>query len=132
MNIFLIIVPIFAVIALGFVARKTNLVPRGTATSLSNYVYYFALPAYIILEIGTRPFKDFWETSTILAYSFGMVSLAAIMVIAGKLLKFDLKYTGMMTLNVIFGSVAYVGVPFISLAYGKQWRLSLRSQSHSV
>jgi malonate transporter and related proteins len=119
MELFLITIPVFIVIALGYGARSFGLVPKGTATSLSNYVYYFALPAYIILEVGSRPLRDLWETNTILAYSGGMIVLAILMWFVGKLLKFNARFTGMMTLNVIFGSVAYVGVPFTQMAFGR-------------
>jgi len=120
MQLFLITLPVFAIIALGYAARALGLVPKGTAMSLSNYVYYFALPAYIIFEVGSRPLHELLEVNTIVAYSIGMIALAVAMSVIGKLLRKNIRFMGMMTLNVMFGSVAYVGVPFTWLAFGER------------
>ena len=51
MALFIIVAPIFALILLGWVARRFGLVKESAVDVLTGFVYYIALPALIVQSL---------------------------------------------------------------------------------
>ncbi|MBI4276665.1 AEC family transporter, partial [Candidatus Uhrbacteria bacterium] len=116
-QIFTIIFPIFAIIGLGVLAKRSGLLKDAHATdTLSAYVYYFALPALLLRLVARTPIADYADLNFILAYSLPMIVLATIIGVATRKVGGGIR--GMCILTTIFGNVAYMGIPFNTLAFG--------------
>jgi malonate transporter len=71
------VLPVFAVIALGFAFCKTGIFDGAMATAINRFVFYAALPVLLFRLIATAPFEDF-EWPFILAYAFSELTLYAV------------------------------------------------------
>lgn len=111
-----VIVPIFALVGLGYLARRTNLVGEGADAALSNYVYWFAFPALLVLRLAQAPFTSFLDFNLILGYSLPLILVAIVILLFTR--RADPKRRGIMVLTTAYGNVAYIGVPFNTLAFG--------------
>ena len=58
MTILNIVLPIFAIIIIGYIAGATNVVPKSGAKSLNNFVFYIALPALLFQSTATAPLEQ--------------------------------------------------------------------------
>lgn len=113
-----VIVPIFALIGLGYLARRTNLMVEGADAVLSNYVYWFAFPALLVLRLAQTPFSSFFDLNLVLGYSLPLVVIALAIILFAR--RADPGRRGIMVLTTVFGNVAYIGVPFNTLAFGPE------------
>ncbi|MBF0475072.1 MAG: AEC family transporter [Deltaproteobacteria bacterium] len=74
MQVFLNILPMFLVIALGCGCRKIGFLPRAFIGPANRLVYYMAIPSLLFLEIARAPFSQAFQLKSV------WVALAAIMV----------------------------------------------------
>jgi len=109
-------IPLFLLMAAGFLSRKTGLLKSGDERVLSAYVYYFALPALSLLNLAETEFTR--ETFRFM--------LAGILPVLGVLLLYLFFYWALRLpkdtfylwiVSSVFGSVAFYGVPFISFTF---------------
>lgn len=119
-HILAIVFPIFSLIGLGYLSRRLRLLPEGAAAALSSYVYYFSLPALLYLKVSEVPVTEFFNENLILAYSGGILTVGLVIWGVGCLAGVDGRYLAMFILNVTFGNVGYMGVPFSTVAFGDQ------------
>jgi predicted permease len=65
LNVFLeAVLPVFAVVAAGYVFGRTGLFSFEAATAINRFVFYFALPVLLFRLIATAPFEKFdWSMS---------------------------------------------------------------------
>ena len=113
------ILPIFSLIGLGYLSRWRGLLRGGDERVLSAYIYYFGLPALIIVDLaGLVLDAD--------ALRFVGVSLIPLAVVFGvalpayALLRFGRGELYLLLTTSIFGSLGFFGLPFISIAIPDQ------------
>ena len=115
-----IVFPIFALIGLGYLGRRLGLLSGDAAAALSGYVYYFSLPALLYVKVAEVPVAEFFSGNLIFAYSGGILTASLLIWAVGRLRGMDRRTIGMFILNATFGNVAYMGVPFNTVAFGGQ------------
>ena len=71
------VLPVFAVVAIGFVAGRTKLFDVAAAAAVNRFVFYFALPALVFRLISDAPIAQF-EWRVLLAYLIVEILLYAI------------------------------------------------------
>ncbi len=117
-HILAIVFPIFGLIGLGYLSRRLRLLTEGAAAALSSYVYYFSLPALLYLKVSEVPVAKFFNEHLILAYAGGILTVGLMIWGVGRLASVERRYLAMVILNVTFGNVGYMGVPFHTVAFG--------------
>jgi predicted permease len=115
-----IVFPIFALIGLGYLGRRLGLLTGDAAAALSGYVYYFSLPALLYVKVAEVPVAEFFSGNLIFAYSGGILTASLLIWAVGRLRGMDQRTIGMFILNATFGNVAYMGVPFNTVAFGER------------
>ena len=110
------ILPIFILIGMGFVARKTEVLESGDERVLSSYVYYFALPALLFINLAETTFTK--ETlQFMLAGVIPVLIIIPFYWIIRVIGKFSKDTLYLLILSTIFGSTAFFGIPFIMFAF---------------
>ena len=71
------VLPVFAIVAIGFAAGWTKLFDTTSATAVNRFVFYFALPALVFRLISNAP-VDRFEWKLLLAYLIAEIALYAI------------------------------------------------------
>jgi predicted permease len=110
------ILPIFILIGIGLLSRKTGVLQSGDERVLSSYVYYFALPALLFINLAETTFTR--ETlQFMLAGVIPVLIVIPFYWIIRVIGKFSKDTLYLLILSTVFGSTAFFGIPFILFAF---------------
>jgi malonate transporter and related proteins len=119
-QIFLILIPIFFVILLGYLAGHFKKFDKQTSKGLNTLVTKFALPAHLFLGITTTPRKtliDEWPF--LITLILGIVGFYLILLIVMKYIyKYSLTPSSMFALNSTQPTFAFMGIPVLGSLFG--------------
>jgi predicted permease len=110
------VVPVFLLIGAGFLARRREVLKAGDERVLSGYVYYFALPSLFVINIAEISFTPEILTFVIAGIVPVLIALA-VYVLLYVVLRLSKDTVSLLILTTIFGSLAFFGIPFTSLAF---------------
>ncbi|MFX1486467.1 MAG: AEC family transporter [Promethearchaeota archaeon] len=110
------VIPLFLLIGAGFLSRKVGILKAGDERVLNAYIYFFALPALLFVNMVETEF--FGDTFTfILAGMTPIFVVLAIYLVLFLLFRFPKDTLYLLILSTIFGNVAFFGIPFIMFAF---------------
>ena len=110
------IIPILLLIGVGAVARRIGILKAGDTRVLSAYVYYFALPALLLVNIAETRFDG--ETLRFMAAGVTPVLFVFVLYsIISRIFSISRNTTYLLTLSTIFGSWGFFGIPFVMFAF---------------
>jgi predicted permease len=110
------ILPIFILIGMGLFSRKTGVLQSGDERVLSSYVYYFALPALLFINLAETTFTR--ETlQFMLAGVIPVLIVIPFYWIIRVIWRFSKDTLYLLILSTVFGSTAFFGIPFIMFAF---------------
>jgi predicted permease len=110
------ILPIFILIGIGLLSRKTGVLQSGDERVLSSYVYYFALPALLFINLAETTFTR--ETlQFMLAGVIPVLIVIPFFWIIRVIWRFSKNTLYLLILSTVFGSTAFFGIPFILFAF---------------
>jgi predicted permease len=116
--------PIFALIACGYIAGKIGVLGEDSTAALNAFVWWFALPALFVLSLAKVKFDDIFNVPFLIAYggAFLFTYLLAIALAAiatgGRLAELSLH-----GIAAGFGNVGYMGIPLCLTAFGAEGAL---------
>ncbi len=110
------IVPVFLLIGAGFLSRRTGVLRAGDERVLSGYVYYFALPSLFVINIAEISFTPEILTFVMAGIVPVLITLAVYSLLY-VVLRLSKDTVSLLILTTIFGSLAFFGIPFTSLAF---------------
>jgi predicted permease len=112
-----VVIPIFALIGLGFGAAKRNIISSAGFDGLSMFVFALAAPALIFVG-GIRPHES--AGGAVAALLSGCLLLFFLAVLTGRaLFRLTLAEASLFALACVFGNSLMMGVPIILAAYGQ-------------
>lgn len=106
------IIPLFTLIGLGYLARRTIL-DSSMLPALNLFVYYFAVPALLFNAARRQSLDDLFNAPALAAFVLGII-LTATVAILGSRYFFQCKTPTelvMRALNSVFANYAYMGIP---------------------
>lgn len=115
-----IVLPIFALIALGFAAAASRLLGERAADGVSEFVFVIAIPMLLFRSLATAPLPEAQPWSYWAAY-FG--AMALVWPVAGLVFSHAFGLKGQEVPIVSFAAVqsntVFVGIPMVLLAFGE-------------
>lgn len=119
--VFNIALPFFALIFTGYAAGKRGHLTESTITGLNTFVFYFALPALLIIKISQAPIEALLDLRLAAAYYSAGLALFAAVYFGGNLL-FPARpaVNALRSLGATFSNVGFVGLPLVILAFGAE------------
>lgn len=115
-----IILPVFGLVAIGFFAGRPPLFPADFAKSLSNFIFYLALPCLLFRSMASRGLPHGDEMNLIAAY---YLALTAIMLASFFYARWVYRETlggaATLMLGSCFSNTVLVGVPLMLAAFGQ-------------
>jgi len=110
------ILPIFILIGMGLLSRKTGVLQSGDERVLSSYVYYFALPALLLINLAETTFTR--ETlQFMLAGVIPVLIVIPFYWLMRVIWRFSKNTLYLLILSTVFGSTAFFGIPFMMFAF---------------
>ena len=118
-NILNIVLPVFSVIALGWLLRRWGLIDAAVLKQTNRLVYYVCLPLLLFYKIGTADFFANFNGRLIL----GSIIAVAITFVASYFYtvfrKYPLDARGVFSQGSFRGNIAYMGLAITLNAYGE-------------
>lgn len=121
MSIFLISLPIFLIIFIGWLLKKYKVVTEEWIHILNNFAYYVSLPALIIASFWEINFLD-QKSWQIIGWSLsGIILFSLIIFIFLSIIKVNKKLKATILLGSAVGNTIYIGLPLIEIGFGKEY-----------
>jgi hypothetical protein len=118
-EILLTVLPVFAVIALGWALLRFKLIDSDFLRQTNRLVYYVCLPLLLFYKIASADFSS--------NFNAALVGASALAIVAGFLIAYAFAWlrgypptvTGAFTQGAFRGNIAYVGLAIVLNAYGE-------------
>ena len=120
MDILVTIIPIFAVIFLGWVARRKGFIPPEFLTPANRLVYYLAIPAMIFSSISKASFKAQFDIMVLGLTLFCVLVVFAVAWGVGLLKRVEHKQMGTFMQCSFHGNLGYIGLAVAYYYLGSQ------------
>lgn len=119
-EIFLIVLPVFLVIGLGFILRGTGLVDGEFLSRLNRLVYYVPLPIMFFYKIAQADFSASFNPQLLFSTIVMVVVICLLSYLYAGFRKYEPKMHGAFSQSCCRGNLVYVGLPIIYSAYGEE------------
>lgn len=116
--VFLQTLPFFALIALGFGAVKTGFFTADAIGHLTKFVFYFALPAMILLFAGSLNLADVLDWNFVGAYLVGSLAIYALATLVSFVRGLKVAEAAIEAQCAVVGNTGYLGIPMLVLLLG--------------
>lgn len=112
-------VPVFGIVACGFLAGFFNVLGSDSAAALNRFVYYFALPPVLFVFTARAPIDNVLNWPFLGAYLGGSALTLVVSVVVGIVFyRHSLEILTLQGLTAVFANTAYMGVPLFLAAFG--------------
>lgn len=116
--------PVFLLMALGFIFNKIGAIDENFANKLNNFVFKISLPILLFRDLSVSNFIEVWDGKFVLFCFLATFFSIIIMMISSKLLK-DKDIRGEFIQGGFRSSAALLGSVYIQNIYGKSGAVSL-------
>jgi malonate transporter len=119
-----VVLPVFAIIASGWVCGRIGLLGDGASQALNGFTYFAALPALFFSAMATVPLRETFNLPFIVDYLGAVIVLALLTwVIARKLFPGKGDALGLQNMAANFSNTGYMGIPLLLTAFGEAGKL---------
>jgi len=115
-----IVLPVFAVIGLGFLLRYWQVIDKPFIHQTNRLVFYVALPLLLFYKIGTADFFASFNGTLVVISCCGLMIALSVAYAWGKLRKYPPATLGAFAQGAFRGNLAYVGLAMVFNAYGEE------------
>jgi predicted permease len=117
MHVLNTLMPVFLVIAVGAVLRRTNFLSGHFIDDLNRLVYWVGLPCLLFYEIATAPFDYSSAGKTFLIILIGNFGCIALGYIAARLIHVPGPDVGTFVQGAFRGNLVYMGLPLVMYSF---------------
>ena len=108
--------PVFLVMMLGYIFRKTGFISESFASSMNSFVFKIALPVNLFVQLYEVDFWKLWDTSYVV-YCFAVSLLSALIAFAFSFLVRDKDSRGEFVQGAYRSSVSLLGMTYMENIY---------------
>lgn len=114
----LTILPVFALILAGYLARRARLLGPQAGTEINKFVVYLALPALLFNVTARTPLADLWQPGLLGTFFISALIIGGIVTAIQKLRQKHLADAVIDGLNACYPNSVYLGLPVAMLLLG--------------
>lgn len=113
---------LLTVMAMGYISKIRGILKDDDEKILSSYVYYFAFPSLIIVNLSSLSL-DYYAILLALGALAPLVLVTLIFALIGYLLQIRKEKTILVILTSIFGNLAFYGIPYVQATFPEKTSL---------
>lgn len=113
-----VVLPIFALILAGWLARKLKILGENALTELNRFVVYLALPALLFDIIANAKWADLAQPAFIVAFSIGMMAVFFLTIVIQLRRNRHLADAAIDALNAGYANTGFIGFPLVTVFLG--------------
>ncbi len=114
MHIVNTLVPVFLLIGLGFVLRKSDFLSGDLVGGINKLVYWIGLPALLFIEVATAAYDLGRATGPFIVMVAAFLVCVTVAYIAAAVLKIGGRCVGAFVQGTFHGNTVYVGLPVLT------------------
>lgn len=114
-----VVLPIFALIFVGWLARRTGILGPTATTDLNRFVVYLALPALLFDIVAHARWADIWQPGFIVAFGVGSGVVFSITTLVRLRRPRHLADAAIDGLNAAYANTGFIGFPLAVAALGR-------------
>ncbi len=119
-----VVLPVFAIIAAGWLCGRLGLLGDDASQALNGFVYFAALPALFFGAMATVPLEETFNLPFILDYMGAVLVLGLLTWLAGRrLFPGRGDQLGLQNMSGLFSNTGYMGIPLLLTAFGSVGKL---------
>lgn len=115
-----VVLPVFALILLGFVCRRTGRMGPTGASELNRFVVWLGLPALLFSVVARSTWSELWQPGFITAFVVGCLGVFAFTLGYRLLQKQPLVDASLDALGASYANTGYIGIPLCMLVLGDE------------
>ncbi len=123
MDIYLKILPVYVVMALGVLGRRLGFLPAAYIGPANRLIYYFAIPVLVFLKVSKAPFRQAFQVQSGLLMMGSFILIGLLAVTLSRFLFADLNGNGLRASFIqagTHGNLGYVGIAIIYYVFGDE------------
>lgn len=114
-----IALPFFALIFTGYAAGRWRILGQPAIAGLNAFVYYFALPALLIIAVSQADIAELFDPRVLAGYYGAGLTIYLAAAILGRIFFPNrLAAHALQGLTAVFSNVGYIGLPLVIAAFG--------------
>ena len=114
------VLPVFGLVACGYLAGRFHIVTQASSQALNQFVYAFALPAMLFVAVYRGSLEEILSGAFLLAVVLATVLTALAGFVLSALGGAKPAQSTMRALNASFANTGYLGIPLVTVAYGER------------
>jgi predicted permease len=119
-----VVLPVFAIIASGWLCGRMGLLGDGASQALNGFTYFAALPALFFGAMATAPLRETFNLPFLADYMGAVAALALLTwAVAGRLFPGKPDQLGLQNMAANFSNTGYMGIPLLITAFGEAGKL---------
>jgi len=115
-----VVLPVFALILLGYLCRRSGRMGPTGASELNRFVVWLGLPALLFSVVATSTGEQLWQPGFIAAFAIGCLGVFAFTLAYRLLQKQPLVDASLDALGASYANTGYVGIPLCMLVLGDE------------
>jgi predicted permease len=120
LEIITIVLPVFLVIALGYLLKRLGLIDSVFLHQTNRLVYYIALPLLLFYKIGTADFGTSFNGALVVGSSLAISAGFLLSYGYASLRRYPPAARGTFSQGAFRGNLAYIGLAIVFNAYGEE------------
>lgn len=117
--VFLQTLPFFGLIALGYGAVRTGFFTAEATTTITKFVFYFALPAMLLRFASSLDLADVLDWNFVLAYFVGTLCIYVLATVIAMIRRLSIAEAAIEAQCAVIGNVGFLGIPMLALLLGQ-------------
>ncbi|KXS37510.1 MULTISPECIES: AEC family transporter [Modicisalibacter] len=113
-----VILPIFGLILVGYVCRRTERLGETAASELNRFVVWLCLPALLFRATATATWAEVWHPEFIAVVAIGTLAIFALTLVYRRRATRHLVDASIDALGAAYANTGYVGIPLSLLVLG--------------
>ena len=115
-----VVLPVFALIFLGYLCRRTGRMGPTGASELNRFVVWLGLPALLFSVVANSTWQQLWQPGFITAFSVGCLGVFGFTLGYRLWQKQPLADASLDALGASYANTGYIGIPLCMLVLGDE------------
>lgn len=115
-----VILPVFALIFVGWLARRIGVLGTSATSELNRFVVYLALPALLFDIVANATWNEIWQPGLIAAFGLGALAVFVLTVVVRLRRNRHLADATIDGLNAGYANTGFIGFPLAAMVFGDE------------
>lgn len=118
LSILSIVLPIFALTLVGWLARRVGIFSPQSTTELNRFVVYLALPALLFDIVAKANFAQLWQPGFVAVFAVSTFLFFVLTVAVSRIMGRPIGNAAILGLNASYSNTAFLGFPLLLATLG--------------